>query len=189
MSKESFYLVTVLLLFFQSSFCYLGYRRRRSSFTCKTRSYLQLLNIRIVLKVLYLQQLQLFNGKDFVQARVPDKHTLITLCKCSRVLYQKSNKEHNQMPMLLKFQTRKQVKFNYLNIYFPHKFLSSSAGVPRTGGWSTWSEWSTCQCPSNIPSKSRSRSCTSPSASCGGRTCSGDTVDIAICLDLAVHGG
>lgn len=49
--------------------------------------------------------------------------------------------------------------------------------APVSGGWSDWSAWSTCV----NNSQSRTRTCTNPSPSCGGASCTGESTQTQGC--------
>ncbi|KAK2185175.1 hypothetical protein NP493_244g03029 [Ridgeia piscesae] len=53
----------------------------------------------------------------------------------------------------------------------------------NNGGWTTWSEWSTCSQSCGIAVRSRHRSCGNPEPQFGGRTCVGSNIDTQYCLD------
>ncbi|XP_078378395.1 SCO-spondin-like isoform X2 [Oculina patagonica] len=59
------------------------------------------------------------------------------------------------------------------------------------GGWSTWSSWNTCSKPCGTGKQERTRSCTKPSPSNGGRACAGASRQDQACNthNCPVHGG
>ncbi|KAM7440695.1 hypothetical protein ABFA07_010097 [Porites harrisoni] len=52
---------------------------------------------------------------------------------------------------------------------------------PVDGGWSVWSVWSSCSKSCGIGSQERSRSCTQPPPSAGGKTCPGKEGESRLC--------
>uniref|UniRef100_A0A0G4F677 PA14 domain-containing protein n=1 Tax=Chromera velia CCMP2878 TaxID=1169474 RepID=A0A0G4F677_9ALVE len=55
------------------------------------------------------------------------------------------------------------------------------AGTPVNGGWSDWSGWSDCTKSCGTGLKTRSRTCTEPAPSDGGRGCTGDATQSSPC--------
>ncbi|XP_062508274.1 SCO-spondin-like [Corticium candelabrum] len=52
---------------------------------------------------------------------------------------------------------------------------------PVRGGWSSWYSWSSCSTSCSYGSRTRRRSCSSPSPRCGGSSCSGSSVTTGSC--------
>ncbi|XP_062508236.1 A disintegrin and metalloproteinase with thrombospondin motifs adt-1-like [Corticium candelabrum] len=52
---------------------------------------------------------------------------------------------------------------------------------PVRGGWSSWYSWSSCSTSCSYGSRTRRRSCSSPSPRCGGSSCSGSSVITGSC--------
>ncbi|KAI0220953.1 Thrombospondin-1, partial [Lamellibrachia satsuma] len=60
------------------------------------------------------------------------------------------------------------------------------------GGWSDWSAWGACSVTCGGGYKTRTRSCSNPSPSGGGRQCVGDGTEIQSCIGQfcpSVNGG
>ena len=75
------------------------------------------------------------------------------------------------------------------DLFYYSKFAFWSGIVPLTfllihtvnGGWSDWSRWSSCTKSCGAGSQERSRTCTRPPPSYGGKTCLGSTWEKQMC--------
>ena len=56
------------------------------------------------------------------------------------------------------------------------------------GGWSSWDRWSQCTVTCRGGTRKRSRSCTNPPAAHGGKSCSGQHLEIEKCKDVFCSG-
>ena len=62
---------------------------------------------------------------------------------------------------------------------FHKHFITYFSSV--NGGWSTWSAWGSCSVTCGMGTRSRTRSCTNPTPSNGGASCSGISSQTQIC--------
>ncbi|KJH42087.1 thrombospondin type 1 domain protein [Dictyocaulus viviparus] len=60
--------------------------------------------------------------------------------------------------------------------------ISTPCGDPVDGGWTEWSEWSTCDKSCTDTQRSRTRFCTNPRPSQGGQPCFGSDFELQPCL-------
>uniref|UniRef100_A0A914VC25 Peptidase M12B domain-containing protein n=1 Tax=Plectus sambesii TaxID=2011161 RepID=A0A914VC25_9BILA len=67
----------------------------------------------------------------------------------------------------------------------PCPLQTTCNGVPVNGGWSEWSVWSACSDLCSNGQKTRTRYCSNPRPSNGGRTCDGSDFELQPCSDLA----
>lgn len=56
-----------------------------------------------------------------------------------------------------------------------------SVSVPVNGGWASWTNWSTCSATCGGGRQTRTRTCTNPSPSNGGSSCTGSTSESQTC--------